>query len=103
MTGVAAVEDVDRDTVLRLAAAVEADSEHPLARAIGHGRCRSSDVTAVATGFRSMTGRGVEASVDGARVAVGGPALLRELSVDPPPDARWTATWRRGAPGAPRS
>ncbi len=65
------------DELLGLAAAVESDSEHPLARAIvtaasAHG------ALPVATDFRSITGRGVEATVDGARVAVGGPALLRE-------------------------
>lgn len=61
---------------LSLAAAVEADSEHPLARAVvtaADGR----DVP-VAEGFRSHTGRGVSATVDGRPVAVGGPALLRE-------------------------
>ena len=46
-----------------------------------------------------MAGRGVHAVVDGAEVAVGGPALLRELGLDAPP---WltepTSTWRdRGA------
>ena len=64
------------DEVLRLAGGVEADSEHPLARAIVAGR-RDGDVPAAAE-FRSLTGRGVEATVDGIRYAVGGPALLRE-------------------------
>ncbi len=98
VTHVAAVENVDRDTVLRLASAVEADSEHPLARATVTAAA-DLGVTAVASGFRSMTGRGVEASVDGATVAVGGPALLRELSIDAPPALLdMVAEWRdRGA------
>lgn len=67
---------------LALAAAVEADSEHPLARAVvtaADGR----DVP-VAEGFRSHTGRGVSATVDGRPVAVGGPALLRERGLGVP-------------------
>lgn len=67
---------------LALAAAVEADSEHPLARAVvtaADGR----DVP-VAEGFRSYTGRGVSATVDGRPVAVGGPALLRERGLGVP-------------------
>ncbi|MEU4689583.1 copper-translocating P-type ATPase [Actinoplanes sp. NPDC023714] len=80
---------------LRIAAAVEADSEHPLAKALvaaagGHPR---------ATGFRSLTGRGVQAVVDGRTYAVGGPALLRELdAVVPAPLAAPASAWSgRGA------
>ena len=59
-------------------AAVEADTEHPLARAIvAAARERGRDARR-RTDFRSLTGRGVRATVDGRRVAVGGPALLRE-------------------------
>ncbi|MDQ6614254.1 MAG: heavy metal translocating P-type ATPase [Actinomycetota bacterium] len=74
---------VDDDEVLRLAGAVESDSEHPLARAIvavasQRGRLpRASD-------FRAIPGRGVEASIDGERYAVGGPALLRERRLAEP-------------------
>ncbi len=67
-----------------LAAAVEADSEHPLARAIvatAHDRGLS---VPTANGFRSLTGRGVEANVDADAVAVGGPALLRERQLTEP-------------------
>ena len=90
--------DGDEDKLLALAAAVESDSEHPLARAIvGAAEERSQIPTA--TEFRSMSGRGVEASVDGATVAVGGPALLRERGVEEPRALRDSATlWRdRGA------
>jgi Cu2+-exporting ATPase len=80
--GVAAVDD-DRDRVLGLAAAAESDSEHPLARAIVAAAGAAATI-ARATGFRSLTGRGVEATVDGSRVAVGGPGLLRDLHVDEP-------------------
>ncbi|HEX6596067.1 MAG TPA: HAD-IC family P-type ATPase, partial [Acidimicrobiales bacterium] len=83
VAGVAAVETTE-DEVLRLAAAVESDSEHPLARAIVSAADeRLADVPR-ATEFRSITGRGVEASIDGVRYAVGGPALLRERQLDVP-------------------
>ncbi|GAA3392378.1 heavy metal translocating P-type ATPase [Cryptosporangium minutisporangium] len=98
VTGIAAAGDRNEDDVLRVAAAVEADSEHPLARAIvttAAGR----ELAATATGFRSLTGRGVQAVVDGVPYAVGGPALLRELGASAPDDlAASTGAWsQRGA------
>jgi Cu2+-exporting ATPase len=97
--GVAAV-DGDEDGLLRLAAAVEADSEHPLARAIvAEARARTGGDPPRARDFRSMTGRGVQARVGGAVVAVGGPALLRELDLpEPEALAAHIGGWRgRGA------
>jgi P-type Cu2+ transporter len=74
----------DDDRLLATAAAVEADSEHPLARAIvTAARDRGLDIPR-ARDFRSMTGRGVEADVDGTTLAVGGPALLRERDLTVP-------------------
>jgi P-type Cu2+ transporter len=101
VTGVAT--DCDKDELLALAAAVETDSEHPLARAIV--RTASARLPAgatrppVAAEFRSMTGRGVQAEVDGATVSVGGPAMLRELNgAVPQALANGTAQWaERGA------
>ena len=97
VTGVAAT-DPDPDAVLRLAGAVEADSEHPLARSIV-AAAREQGELPTATGFRAMTGRGVQAGVDGATVAVGGPALLRQLALaEPEALAGELAGWRdRGA------
>jgi P-type Cu2+ transporter len=98
VSGVAAV-DGDTDGPLAVAAAVEADSEHPLARAIvAEARARAGDPPA-ASDFRSMTGRGVQATVDGATVAVGGPALLRDLDLAEPEElADQLQGWRgRGA------
>jgi P-type Cu2+ transporter len=94
---VAAV-DGDGARLLRLAAAVEASSEHPMGRAIVEAASRDGEVPR-AEGFRSITGRGVEASVEGARVAVGGPALLRERGLEMPADLQGKADgWRqRGA------
>jgi P-type Cu2+ transporter len=91
--------NVARDELLRLAGAVEADSEHPLARAIhAHAREQLDDLP-TASGFTSMTGRGVQAEVEGAEVAVGGPALLRDRDLDVAADLQQhTEAWRqRGA------
>jgi P-type Cu2+ transporter len=82
VTGVATT-DADPDELLRLAGAVESDSEHPLARAIVAAAQARGDLPR-ASGFRAMTGRGVEAEVDGATVAVGGPALLRRMRLAEP-------------------
>jgi Cu2+-exporting ATPase len=74
---------LDIAEVLRLAGAVEADSEHPLARAIVAAAKERGEV-ATASAFRSIPGRGVEATVDGERYAVGGPVLLRERRLSEP-------------------
>jgi Cu2+-exporting ATPase len=78
---------------LRLAAAVEQDAEHPVARAIvTSARERRLDIPRVAD-FRAISGYGVEATVDGRRLAVGGPNLLRKLNPTLPNDlAEFTRT-----------
>ena len=98
VTGVAAAPGHTEDDVLRLAAAVEADSEHPLARAIV-AAATGRGPTSAATDFRSLTGRGVQANVDGTHYAVGGPALLGELDASVPPELTATSEgWsERGA------
>ncbi|MER7249416.1 heavy metal translocating P-type ATPase [Kribbella sp. NPDC000426] len=158
VTGVATVGSVSHNELLELAAAVEADSEHPLAKAIvrahaaqangvrvgggaapsaaegwavdrpaaaapgavtdgGSAGAATSAASAtsaagagnrvvaagngrlVASEFRSLTGRGVQAVVDGAVVAVGGPAYLRESGLEEPEELRTeVAAWKeRGA------
>jgi Cu2+-exporting ATPase len=96
---VTAADGVSRDELLALAAAVEADSEHPVARAIVRAAREGGLSVPQATGFSSMTGRGVRARVDGRTVQVGGPSLLRELTVTEPAElAAATRPWMdRGA------
>jgi Cu2+-exporting ATPase len=86
------------DELLALAAAVEAESEHPLARAIVSA-AEKRGAASRAVGFRSIAGRGVEATVDGSLIAVGGPALLRDRRlVEPVQIADRADSWRaRGA------
>jgi P-type Cu2+ transporter len=72
---------LDDREALRLAAAVERDSEHPVARAfVATARERGTSLPA-AIGFRAEPGRGVTAEVDGRRLAVGGPNLLAQAGV----------------------
>jgi Cu2+-exporting ATPase len=98
VTDTAAASGHTSDRVLALAGAVEADSEHPLARAIVRA-AREAGAVPAATGFRSLTGRGVRASVEGSDVHVGGPSLLESLGLTEPDDlAGRTGPWReRGA------
>jgi Cu2+-exporting ATPase len=93
-----ATNGVSEHELLEDASAVEAESEHPLARAIV-SRAADADVHATASDAHSLTGRGVEATVNGAMVAVGGPALLSERGLREPAGLHdRTEPWRaRGA------
>jgi Cu+-exporting ATPase len=72
----------DERRVLALMAAAERGSEHPLAEAIVAGLEDRTDRRFDATDFDSVTGKGIVATVDGARVAIGSPALMLNEGVD---------------------
>ena len=98
VTGVA-VTGLSEPELLALAAAVEADSEHPLARAIVHRAKEDALNVPLASAFRAIAGRGVKAIVAGREVAIGGPTMLREwgLTVLPALDDQTTGWGERGA------
>jgi Cu2+-exporting ATPase len=73
------------DQALALAAAVERDSEHAIARGIVKSAEERRLALPKAEGFQAIPGRGVQGIVDGRQLLLGGPALLRQLNarVDP--------------------
>jgi Cu2+-exporting ATPase len=98
LTGVMPFQ-IKEDRLLSLAAAAEADSEHPLAAAIVRAAGERGVPIPTASNFRAIAGRGVEAAVSGTRVAIGGPAMLRERELIVPDELdEATAEWvERGA------
>ena len=81
VTDVVALKGLSREEVLRAAASVEAVSEHPIAQAI----LRAAGDVVQADDFQSITGKGVSANVDGARVLVGNRDLLVSAGIDVAP------------------
>jgi Cu+-exporting ATPase len=73
---------VDEQVLLRLAATLERGSEHPLAAAIVKGSEDRRVALGDATGFESLTGKGVRGTVDGKAVALGNRMLMSDLGVD---------------------
>ncbi len=92
---VTALSGANEDELLRLAAGVEADSEHPLGQAIvAAARARGIE-PAKASDFEATPGHGVRATIDGTEVVVGGPRLLAELGLAGDPVAEgWAAEGR---------
>ncbi len=82
----------DEERLLRLAASVEADSEHPLARAIVAAAAARAIEPSPVTDFESLAGRGARAVVDGQPVAIGGPRLLADEGLTPRAEAE---AWAR--------
>ncbi|MFL5735597.1 MAG: heavy metal translocating P-type ATPase [Chloroflexia bacterium] len=77
----------DRQKLVSLAAAVEARSEHPLARAVAHegrvSRNGSGDAPIEAVNYKSLPGLGAQADVDGQTIYVGNARLFEELGIPP--------------------
>jgi Cu+-exporting ATPase len=83
--------------LLRLAAALERGSEHPLAAAIVDGATDRTIELPASADFESRTGKGVTGSVEGRRIALGNSALMSEIGIDPRPlDARADAHRNEG-------
>jgi Cu+-exporting ATPase len=82
VTDVARADGLSETDVLRLAAAVESGSEHPIAAAVVR-RAREDGISAPpAERFEALPGRGVKALVEGATISAGKPAYAREQGVD---------------------
>ncbi len=74
----------DEQQALALAAALEADSEHPIARAIRDTATERGLSIPSVTGFAAIKGRGVKATIDGRNLYAGGPRLLEQLRIELP-------------------
>ena len=92
VTAIDPVGGRDKEDVLALAAAAEADSEHPLARAITGATQARSVAVPNATDFSSSPAVGVKATVGGEVIEVGGPYLLEQHSAEELPIAD---EWRK--------
>jgi Cu2+-exporting ATPase len=77
----ATAQGIAEEEALRLGAAVEQDSEHPVARAIVTSASERGVSVPQATDFESITGHGVQALVEGRTLLVGGPNLLRKFGL----------------------
>lgn len=91
VTDVVAVGDHDADAVLAVAAAAEADSEHPLAKAIVRAAQDRGLTLAAATGFSSSPAVGVTATVNDREIRVGGPRLLEDVGAS---EVEAAGAWR---------
>lgn len=82
LTDLVTTDGLDRDRVLSMIAAVEAQSEHPIAEAIVRGARAEGIAIPNATGFRSITGYGVAATVDGQEVMVGADRYMSREGIE---------------------
>ena len=88
-------EGLDAGRAHALLAGAERGSEHPLAEAIVKGLEERTETRYEASEFESVTGKGIRATVDGARVAIGSPAMMADEGVDVAPLSEAAETHRR--------
>ena len=94
VAGIAVVPGTSESEFIALAAAVEINSEHPLAKAIVEEAKRRGVPQLQAANFEALAGRGAQAIVDGKSIVVGGPRLLAEAKVTVPPEVeKSTSAW----------
>ena len=94
LSGVAVAPGGSESDLLASAAAVEATSEHPLAKAIVAEAKRRNLPTLQAANFEALPGRGAQAQVNGKSVIIGGPRLLTEGKATVPPEVeKLTTEW----------
>ena len=94
LSEVSAAHGVDERALLSLASAVEADSEHPDAKAIVAGANRRGIARERASDFEALPGVGARATVSGQSIEVGGPRLLAQQGISIPPELdKAVGTW----------
>ena len=84
LSGVVAAPNHSEQELLKLAASVEADSEHPIARAIVSAARHRGAASEPTMNFEALPGRGARATVNGQSVVVGGPRLLADSKFEVP-------------------
>ncbi|TAK03804.1 copper-translocating P-type ATPase [Patescibacteria group bacterium] len=82
VTGIEVTKELEEPEVLAIAAGLEANSEHPLAKAIVAYAKEKGVAPAKVSGFSAVAGRGVSGSVDGGPVLLGNLRLMEEEGVD---------------------
>ena len=85
LVSVIAAEGIEERDVVRLAAALERGSEHPLAAAVVAGAKERGVEIPAANDFTSVTGKGVNGQVEGRALLLGNVALLQESGIDAAP------------------
>ena len=76
------------DEALRLAASLEQESEHTIAQGVVKSAEERGLSLSRAEQYQAIPGQGAKAVVEGRSLTIGGPALVRELGVEPPPELR---------------
>jgi len=92
VSGVIAVPGTSESELIAFAAAVEINSEHPLAKAIVEEAKHRGIPQLQAGVFEALVGRGARAIVDGKSIVVGGPRLLAEAKATAPPEVEKSAS-----------
>jgi Cu+-exporting ATPase len=95
LTGIEATPGFDQDEVLKLAASLEAGSEHPLAAAVLRGAEAKGVAIPKVEDFQAVTGQGVKGKVEGRPVLLGNARLLESAGIDPSPLAEAAERRRR--------
>jgi Cu2+-exporting ATPase len=94
VSDIVAAHGSNEGDLLAYAAAVEVNSEHPLAKAIVAEAKRRNLPLLQTTDFESLPGRGAQARIDGKRIVLGGPRLLTEAKITVPPEVdKLTTSW----------
>jgi P-type Cu2+ transporter len=86
LSGIATAPGTSEEELLAVAASVEADSEHPIAKALVAAAKKRGLKIEPSVGFEALPGRGAKAVVSGKIISVGGPRLLDDLRAQVPPE-----------------